>query len=401
MMSPVELWKKRAGLFWKEALRYFRYIGNSGTLTFFGFAFIVGAYYYGQLLKWLPTDYPVEWGIAFVFSLILTISPVRTFLKEADLVFLLPVEWRMDGYFRHSLRYSFIFQAIYIVMVLLVLWPLYTHRMGPNAMPFYALLVFLLIIKGANLLAAWQEQRLREGRHITFHVIVRFAATLSVMLVLFCRGVYMEVAVLSLIYLGGGWLYYRLLGKRYVNWEQLLTAEKASLARFYHVVNWFVDVPGMETRIHNRPLFPSFVDRLAFEQKNTYTYLYGKTFVRSDLFGMVVRLTLVAFLLIWAIPGDVGKGIIYVLFLYMTGVQLSTLRQYHRDSFWGHIYPLRERFRKEALVKIIYRVMAAQTAVLFIVLLVTGMRIGPGLAALLIGFGISYGYSHKIFVKRL
>jgi ABC-2 type transport system permease protein len=401
MMNIEQLWKKRAAHFWVECLRYSRYIGNSGTVTFLVFAFIVGAYYYGQMLHRLPTSYPVEWGIAVLFSLLLTVSPVRTFLREADLVFLLPVEWRMHRYFRSSIAYSFLLQGLYIFIVLLAVWPLYTHRMGGKAEGFLYVLLFLLVVKLANVIGSWQEQRLRERSARSIHAFIRWIANLAVALVLFSQGFQPWLLAALLTFLVAAFFYYRMLARNYLNWEHLVQREKEALARFYSFVNQFVDVPHMQNRVRRRALFANVVNRLAFTRENAYRYLYGKTFVRSDLFGMFLRLSVVGLLIIWSIPGDTGKTIAYAIVLYLTGIQLSALRQHHRYVFWNHIYPVPAGWREDAIVRLIFLLMLIQAAILYLAVL---LSLSPGWAMALapvLGVAVAYVYSHKVLKRRM
>jgi ABC-2 type transport system permease protein len=400
-MSVEQLWKQRAASFWGEALRYSRYIGNSGTITFLVFAFIAGAYYYSVFIRWLPQSFPVEWGIAALFTLGLSFGTVRTFLKEADTVYLLPLEWKMGGYFRQSIRYSFVLQGLYLFGTLLIIWPLYRHRMGGQSWPFIVLLAFLLLLKAGNLLASWQEQRLREEALRRLHLLVRLAANYAVAAVLFSRGIGVEIGILTVVYFGGGWAYYRVLSRKYIHWQQLLAAEQKSKSRFYFFVNWFVDVPGIEPRVSRRPFLSSLAGRTAFMQKNTYAFLYGKAFVRSDLPGMLLRLAVVAILLILLIRNPWGKVLVYAIFLYACGIQLATIRQHHRYVFWHYVYPLPQGLRQEALVRIVFRVLLVVAAVLFVPLAASAAQLGPTAAAAAAGMAITYLYSYKVFLRDL
>jgi predicted ABC-type exoprotein transport system permease subunit len=52
-------------------------------------------------------------------------SYVRTLLKEADLVFLLPLEPKMGTYFKHSFKYSYLSQLFPLLALSLVCMPLF------------------------------------------------------------------------------------------------------------------------------------------------------------------------------------------------------------------------------------------------------------------------------------
>jgi ABC-2 type transport system permease protein len=401
MMDVGQLWRKRMGDFVKEALGYMRYVANSGTVMFLVFAFIGVAYYYSQLLEKLSRTYPVEWGIALVFSLLLTAGNVRTFLREADLVFLLPVEGRMSRYFRSSIQYTFAIHALYVFLVLLVAWPLYTHRMAERAEPFLLIFVFLLVLKLVNLLGKWQEMRLQERGERLAHMLIRLGANAAVVAVLFTRGFLLESVLAALVFLLVAFFYYRKLRDSYINWEHLVHTEKRMQAKFYSFINQFVDVPHLQHRVRRRSWAAGVADRLAFVQQNTYVYLYSKVFARSDLLPMVLRLTVIGWLIIALIGDDWGKVVAYLIVLSLTAAQLSTLRQYYRYVFWTHIYPIRPEQRIEAVVRVVFVLLLVQAGILYLAILVPFTAGWHMLLAPVLGVLFSYGYTYRMLRKKL
>lgn len=401
MMDIRRLWNQRMGAFTKEALGYTRYIANSGTIMFLVFAFIGSAYYYSQLLDKLPRTYPIEWLIAFLFSLLITGGTVRTFLKEADLVFLLPVEARMGPYFKSSIRYTFVFHAVYIFLLLLAVWPLYTHRMGERAEPLVLLLVYLLMLKLVNLLGKWQEQRLREQGARIIHIFVRWLANAAVLFVLFSQGFMADSIIALLVFLVAAFFYYRALSRESIHWEHLVWTENRMLARFYSFANQFVDVPHRQNKVRRRSWAANAVNRVAFKQKNTYMYLYGKVFARSELLPMFLRLTVIGLLIIGSIQDEWGKVAAYFIVLSLTGTQLSTLRQHYRHVFWTHIYPVPLVARREAVVRVVFVMMLVQAAVLYTAVFVPFSAGWHLMAAPLIGIVFSYMYSFRMLRGKL
>lgn len=63
--------------------------------------------------------------MAVLFSLVLTSSYVRTLLKEADLVFLLPLESKMEPYLKQAFVYSYVSQLFPLIALSIVAMPLY------------------------------------------------------------------------------------------------------------------------------------------------------------------------------------------------------------------------------------------------------------------------------------
>ena len=116
MINAKEFWNRRFSEHMKETSRYLKYIFNGHIAVALFFFLSALAYYYQQWLAALPESFPTAWVVGIAFGLIASYSPVRTLLKEPDLVFLLPAEYQLDTYFKRSLYYSFIVQ-IYTVLL--------------------------------------------------------------------------------------------------------------------------------------------------------------------------------------------------------------------------------------------------------------------------------------------
>ncbi|BAU26406.1 ABC-2 type transport system permease protein [Aneurinibacillus soli] len=401
-METKALWNKRMGAFLTEALGYLRYVGNSGAIGFLVLVVLTGAYYYSRLLKQLPDTYPFEWGIGLVMAYLLTRGQVRTFLKEADLVFLLPLEPRMKPYFRSAVLYSFVFQAAGIMGTLLVLWPLYRHRMGESALSFGSILVVLLVLRLLNTAACWQEERIVEAREIALHRFVRACANAAIVLVVFVRGFVLPSLLIAAVFIAAAaWYYRHTMASRTVNWERLLQTEQALSSRFYSWMNQFVDVPYEFSKVRRRDWVALFADRLSFTSRNAYMYLYAKTFVRSELFAMALRLTVIGGVIIMAMDGALAKWITYVLVLGVTAVQLSSLLRYHRYTFWTHIYPLPPVGRREAVERVVGIALLVQSFFLDVALFVPFSAGWHLFAGPVVGLVLAYGYSRIVLRRRL
>lgn len=387
MMDFGFLWKRRAAFYLKEAIGYTRYIANSGSIAFLVLGVTGAAFYYSQLLRELPTTFPIEWGMALLFAFLLAKGRIRTFIKEADLVFLLPAEEKLSRYFKFAFGYSLLAQSVILYLFLLVLWPLYIHRMGDAALSFSLVFILLAVLKGFHLLAAWQEMRFVQRRKLTFHAWVRGLVSFPLIYFFFTRG-------LSLIWIGGilgilvvSFLYYRSVHRLHLlNWQQLIQEEMKVMSRFYRFVNSFVDVPGFQTKVYRRNWLCGITNRLSFTQKNTYIYLMLKSFIRSDLLGMVFRIAIIGFLVVFFLPGDWGKGTAYGIFLYLAAIQLAALGQIHGHVFWFYLYPIDPGQRKAALKTVSTWALAAIGILLWIPLVFRFQSLYLPLVGIFLGF---------------
>src|SRR5699024_6634590 len=110
MFDSHAFYKKRPSEHLKETSRYLRYMFTGHTALVLLFLVLAFAFYYQQWLAQLLENFPSSWIIGIAFGFVASYSPVRTLLKEPDLVFLTVAEEKMGAYFRNSLIYSFIIQ---------------------------------------------------------------------------------------------------------------------------------------------------------------------------------------------------------------------------------------------------------------------------------------------------
>src|SRR5690625_5106375 len=113
MFDSHAFYKKRLSEHLKETSRYLKYVFNEHIAIVMLFLISALAFYYQQWLAQLPEEFPGTLVIGVAFGLVVSYSPVRTLLKEPDLVFLIVAEDRMKSYFRNSIIYSFVIQLIF------------------------------------------------------------------------------------------------------------------------------------------------------------------------------------------------------------------------------------------------------------------------------------------------
>lgn len=360
----TQTWQKRCRDYWNEALRYFRLIGNSGFMFALVVAFIAGAYYYGQFLDWMPQDFPVVSIFAVVSTFLLVRSPVRTFLKQPDLVFLLPLEAKMTSYFRKSVWYSFALQSGTLLVVMIMMLPLFHARITDNNLLFILCFIGLLIAKYWNVTASWYDMYIQDTARrllsLGMRVLISFAFTWLLFVDWPLWLVILPLIAMAALQL----LYYRKLPLHHtLKWERLLAVEEKRLFAFYRVAHLFTEVPRLKNRVRRRRWADLLANRLSYAHKNVFTALFLKTFFRADdYFGTYGRLLLIGSLLLWAIPVGYGTWLIALLMLYLTGTQLYTLWFHPSAGMWDQLYPVSNREIKASLQKIVFVLLAIEAA---------------------------------------
>lgn len=386
----------------RELSRYFRYIFN-GHIAFAMLFFISAlAYYYKSWLDGLPPDFPAFIIMGIVFALVLSISPIRTLLKEADLVFLLAAEQKLKPYFRGALLYSFVSQLYVTVLAAAVLGPLYfASRPEESGRSYLLLIVVLVVFKIWNLLAAWNVRQVRSQGFRRGEIIVRFLINLAVFWML-TKGEVLFAGIATVLFVlliaADSFTAKKEAG---VYWENLIAKEQAGMQAFYRFANLFTDVPHLKDRVKRRRWLVALLDRVPFKQNLSFDYLYRRTVARSgDYFGMYIRLIVLGGLAIWFVPNLIMKLLFALLFLYMATFQMVPLYKQHRTILWLDIYPVPEDTRRKSALNLIFRMAVLQVILFAVVFAVQLLWIGSAVA-LIGGLLFSYLFIFKYAVRKM
>ncbi|WP_339228838.1 ABC transporter permease [Oceanobacillus sp. FSL K6-2867] len=374
MFDSHEFYKKRFSSHLKETSRYLKYIFN-GHMAFAILFFIsASAYYYQQWLTDLPANFPTAVIIGSTFGLIASYSPVRTLLKEPDLVFLIVAETKMGAYFRNALIYSFVIQLYIILLFAAAFGPLYFATYPERAGNIYLLtLVLLLLFKVANLLANWWMLKVREPGIRSIDLLIRTILN-GVTFYFIVNGDMLFAGITSILFvIVFLYDYYYSSKQSGLAWDLLVEKDQNRMQTFYRIANMFADVPHLKNRVKKRQWLVHLVNRgVPFETKHTYDYLFRISFIRSgDYLGMYVRLIIIGCLFIYFIPNLWVKVLFAILFLYLSTFQLMPLYQHHRTNMWLDLYPVELTYKKNAVLKIVYQLATIQTilfALLFILM---------------------------------
>ena len=371
-MNSNELWRERFSLFLQELQKYLQYIFN-GHLVF---VLVIGlgglAYYYSEWVKTLDASFPAAFLLAVIISLPLTSSPIYTLLKEPDMFFLLPVEKKLKLYFAKGLRISFVFQSYILLMFLAAAMPLYAAVENGKFSDFFWIFIVLLIAKYLNLKIRWSILHFQEKRVIVVDSIVRYCVN-AVLIYVTLTSVSLVFTIVLLVILLGLTVYFQKATQdKLLKWEQLIALENKRMHSFYRFANMFTDVPHLKKKNKRRKWLDPLLSFITYDQKNTYHYLYARTFLRSgDYFGLYIRLTVIGIVVLLSLssllPQLIGTG----LFVYMTGFQLIMIRKQHDYMFWHDLYPMHTSKKNEAIQTLLRNVLLLQTIIFAFVGLVT------------------------------
>ncbi|WP_199880743.1 ABC transporter permease [Bacillus massiliglaciei] len=367
------LWKERFIGFSKEIQRYLKYIFNGH----FAFVLVLGlgglAYYYSNWVKTLDSGFPAVPIAAFILTVVLTNSPVHTFLKEADTVFLLPLETKMGSYFQRSIFLSFILQGYILLFVFAAIMPMYAKVTGAGIGNFIFLLLAMLILKLFNLNNHWLALKFPESSAVTWDWLVRFVINLVALYFLLNEHTLL-FAIIPVLLHPVLYAYYKSAVKgNSLKWERLIHLESKRMLAFYRVANLFTDVPKLRGKAARRKWLDWLLGFVPYRQASSYMYLYARTILRSnDYLGLLVRLSIIGSVVLYVVSNLWAVILVTLLFLYMTGIQLLPMWKVHELKIWVSLYPLPAVMRQQAVLKLIAYFLLAETVIFALVLAVKG-----------------------------
>jgi ABC-2 type transport system permease protein len=402
MMQLQTLWKERAGAFWNIAMRYFRLIGNSSFLFTLVLALIFGAYYYSEILKVLPESFPGVAVITVVAAIVLVRTPLRFFLSEADLVFMLPAENRLQSYFRKSLMYSFALQVFTTVVVMTILAPLYQHEMAAGTGYYVFVICVLIVLKGANVLMKWMELHLPAHHSTIVYILARLAVTIIFTYLLLIQAQWFYVALAAVLFVVTFFLMFLPLQRKYaIKWEKLLAMDEKQSMKFYRTANLFTDVPKLKQSVKQRRLLSSLGEKL-LPSDSVYATLYQKAFIRSnEYFGIYFRLWLLGLAVVAFVPGIIGKVIGAALIIYLTATQLRTLYPHYQAHVMVKLYPVSDHEQGKAFRLMLLRLLGAQAVTFAALSFLLSLDVIVFLSVLLAGIAaVAVATSRTAVVRR-
>lgn len=397
-MNSTALWKERFRYFLKEVRTYSKYVFNDHLKFIFVFIIGAGAYYYQQWLQTLTSSFPTALVMAVLIGLVLTAGSIQTLLKEADLVYLLPVEEKLKPYFTKAFLFTFMIQLYIISIVAAALAPLYFQQMKQTGAGYIWIVLAFVIVKAWNLFVAWEKSFLTDQniqradwfiRFILNGLFVYFLVERTSVLVIG------GIVLLMVLYLA---IMHQMVKGKPLNWEYLISEEGKKMMLLYRIANMFVDVPALKERVSRRKWLDFILSIIG--EKRTYLYLYTRTFLRSgNYFGLYVRLLALGGVILYFIPFLYGRFIVSFIFLYLIGYQLLTLWKHHRMKIWLDLYPVKVDEKKKDFLTLLNAILIIGSVIFTVIFalatkdfMMTGILL---IVSILFSIGFVYQYGAK------
>lgn len=361
-------------------LRYWNLIGKNSGLMFFLYAMvIIGGFYYKRWLDSLPGQFPGALLLCGVLAFLTVRSPIRTFTRRADLVFLLPVEARLGSYFLKSRIYSFLMQSLTMTVVLVIGAPLYFQTEGGSRTVYLLTAVAAFAGKWWNIDSRWSEMS------IAYTLPLKLLRGMISFLFLYSVIVGMPWPVplicLAVMLAASFYLFRRQAAGGLLDWERVLDMDNRLAMRFLHFANLFTDVPRLRHRVHPRKIISRLFPVRVFSAEHVYEQLFVKTFLRADDYlGIYMRLSLIGLAMCLFVHMGYYTVFVIVSVIFLTGLQLLPLWEHSFPAALEGLYPIRGSLRKRSFIRLIFILLTVQGTVMSL----TGAAVLHSAAALLL-----------------
>lgn len=359
-------------------LTYSKYIFNSHLIMFL--IIVLGAVLINYS-KWIAIAskvelYSVYTAATVVFSYYLVSTKIKTYIKEADAVFLLPLEKYYRKVGLKTVINSTVVHIITVVIFYFATKPI-TNLIGN--IDRLSIFMLLIVIIWNNLLKYLQVIHYKE---IIWSKLLLFIVIFMQLLVVFFDDIAIRIIYLISIIVLAVFTYYIMKNagnklnakdqeKYVVNWNQAADYDKHRIESYLKFVNMFVDVPLSGVKVARRKYFDILLPKLTkdnFKKENSFKYYYYRVFLRQEnTVYLALRLMLLAVLVIYSFKNTYVSGLAMISYSYLTIIQLVPLYKQMSNNIWHSILPVSEDIKIKSYKQLLTSVMIVTTLLLGVV----------------------------------
>ena len=372
MKSLHDVWSRRLQKYTLEVQNYLKYIFTGHIAVVLLFALGAAGFAYSEWIQNIPPEFPGALVLATIFGLLLAFSPPSTLLKEADSVYFLPLESKLDEFLKPALKWSFFSQLYLPVIVFIVSLPMVNALYGLPSSYLIGFPILLLLIKWWSVQTEFAFRRQGAGENVWLDRLLRFLLVGLFVYFYIEEQLIIAVVLLFAIILYGKWVAGKAAGKPFA-YEHFIGLEENRMLRFYQFANYFTDVPHLKGKIKPRMWLNGLYRLIKPGPKNAHLYLVWRTFVRSDeLFYLWVRLTAIIMVGAWFIPFQIGVALFAGALAFATVIQIWQGLTHTQHFRMDNLFPLTRFSRQQAVWKLIMIVQVLQSTAAAVMLLLLG-----------------------------
>lgn len=393
----TDLFKTRMDKDISKRMYYMKFIFNSHFLIFLTIA--LGAFFYSlfELRDVLHNNIYVDMLVAVLVALSIT-PTYRSLLKEADLIFLVPVEDELNGYFkgteRYSLALSYIFPVVMVILTFMLV--LINHT-----------LIEFAIFSVAVIVTVYLTFKIKVE---TIHTLLNTQLVMYVLIILNAILLYLTlvniyfVALIPLV-LSIVLLITRKQRNLKVNWTRLVDYEAHEINRFNTIISMFANVKNADKKFKRRKYLDVFMKKQNvkhFDQNYMYDYMFHRSFLRDfDLPMIILRLMLLfTIFIVWM--SNIYVTVIFSLFvLYIIILQLTQIYQSQAYLLWPKIWPVQRSNIQTSYIRYSHKVIFVISIIFVIIFVIMhNKEFYIGLIFPIFGYVLNQMLSKNVYKKE-
>ncbi|MFO8069295.1 MAG: ABC transporter permease [Alkalibacterium sp.] len=353
-MTIDELFRNRQSYYYKNLGKYLKYVLNDHFVILLLVLGGATGLAYQNYLDSVQIDAILPRVVlTLVILLIIFSGNIRTLVKPADAVFLLPKEKEFNNIMKRNLVYSLIFHSFYTIVIGFLSIPLLTgiEQMESDEQIIWILTLMLWkITHGIYSYYSLKQHRLKTSRTMRSSIsIISLTGIVTSIFISVPIGFFIALAT------GGLFFLYVFIYTRSENWswESLIETEQRRTQKIYSIINMFIETPYSKHKV-KRLKFLDFFYKFSVFNQNPEIYFLSRMFVRNYNFsGLYLRLVLIGGIALYFSNNWIINSIISVLFLYLIGFQLIPMRQVFKKTVYFRLYPSTDTDKLNTIQKLL------------------------------------------------
>lgn len=370
MRSLEDVWRKRAAHYTEELQKYMRFVFTGHMALVIVFLLGAGGYQYSH---WLDanhgnSDVPVAIITALIVAIFITLSRPVTLLKKPDEVYLLPLETKLDVYFKHALRFTYVTQIIIAAVIYIVMWPTLRQVAELSVPHIVAGLVAVFFLKYMNVHAEFTYRWLRVGdrRWMALDYTIRYVLSAAVIWAVLENMPYVATLAIIIFVVHTAWIKTYIQGQPFP-YEHFVALEENRMMGIYRFANYFTDVPQVHGSIKRRKYADVLYKLIPKKHAKTFEYYLFRSVIRTDdHFYLWLRLVFINALVVGFVDIAIAAMVMCAALGFAVALQLKQAIASTHEFTMSMLYPLPENARKKAAVHVVRYFIIAQAIVVLL-----------------------------------
>lgn len=357
----------------EKRLAYTKYILNSHLLMFL--LILVGAIIFNYS-NWLKNSTKIElYSVIFIIQIlliyILTTIKVKTYIKDADSVFLLPQEENYKSIIKSIILNTISKKFFLIIIFIFASYPI-IHVLG---IEYKIIFYFLSMLISTIFLTFYKFYKVFYDHLNNKDNVIIFLIYLFILINLLFIDILIPFFILSILL----FLIFNRKLEKYINWENAAKYDNNRIEKYLKFINMFVDVPIKTVKVARRKYFDILLRKLDsknFNSNNAYKFYYLRSFLRQQNTVFLLARLLVVMLFVGATFKNIYvSSVTIVFFSYLSIIQLIPMYRKFNNILWCYILPIEEHLKLKSFILIIKRIVMIFSAILSIILVIVDFSV--------------------------